>query len=156
MTATRHAAIARLLADAAYYLDERRFDDWTALFTEDASYEVIPKENVDQGLPAALMLCEDRDALLDRVDSLRGIIKYNIHSSRHVLSTCRIEGEHDDGASVQTSFTVYQTSEEGVTRLFCCGSYEDEVVFVDGQPKFRKKRVIVDTASIPTLLAVPI
>jgi 3-phenylpropionate/cinnamic acid dioxygenase small subunit len=48
MTPTRHAAIARLLADAAYYLDERRFDDWTALFTDDASYEVIPKENVDQ------------------------------------------------------------------------------------------------------------
>jgi anthranilate 1,2-dioxygenase small subunit len=156
MTATRHAAIFRLLADAAYYLDERRFDDWTALFTEDASYEVVPKENVDQGLPATLMACEDRDALLDRVDSLRGIIKYNIHSSRHVLSMSRIEGERDDSASVQTSFTVYQTSEEGVTRLFCCGSYQAEIVFVAEQPKFRKKRVIVDTAAIPTLLAVPI
>ena len=143
MDASKYAAINRLMADYAHHLDQRRLNEWVEFFTDDASYEVIPKENVDQGLPAALILCEDRDALKDRLDSLNGIIKYNIHTSRHILSTSRIEREDEDGVFVQTNFSVYQTCQEGVTRLFCCGSYEDQVVFVNDQAAGRCAHIVI-------------
>jgi len=153
--AATNAEISRLLLDYATFLDDSRFGDWVELFTPDASYELITKENVAQGLPAALILCEDKGAIMDRVDSLQ-IIKYNIHFSRHVLSMSRIDAAAGESFSAQTSFAVYQTSQEGVSELFCCGSYEDEIVYLEGRPRFRKKRVIIDTAAIPTLVAIPI
>lgn len=106
-------------------------------------------------LPAALILCEDRAALQDRIDSLT-IIKYGAHTSRHILSTSRIDSAANGAVLVQTNFSVYRTSQEGVSSLFCCGSYEDEIRYVDAVPKIRKKRVIIDTAAIPTLLAIPV
>ncbi len=152
--ATKSAEINRLLLDYGSYLDDCRYVDWMDLFAPEASYELNTKENVAQNLSAALILCEDKGAIQDRVDSLH-IIKYNIHLSRHVISMSRIDAI-GDSFRAQTSFAVYQTSQEGVSELFCCGSYEDEIVYVDGHPKFGKKRVIIDTAAIPTLLAIPV
>ena len=45
---------------------------------------------------------------------------------------------------------------EGQTSLYGVGHYRDQVVNVDGRWLFREKRVIVDTFSIPHLLAVPL
>ena len=152
--AGKSAEIHRLLLDYAGSLDDCRYAEWIDLFAPTASYELNTKENVNQNLPAALILCEDRGAIQDRVDSL-DIIKYNIHFSRHVLGMSRIDAV-GDAFRAQTSFAVYQTSQEGVSELFCCGSYDDEIVYCDGRPKFGRKRVIIDTAAIPTLLAIPV
>ena len=55
--------------DAA--LDEREWERWPEFFTEDAVYKILPRENVDAGLPAAMVYCESRAMLADRVVALR-------------------------------------------------------------------------------------
>ena len=37
-------------------LDNDRLEAWAEFFTEDCRYEIIPKENVDAGLPALSLI----------------------------------------------------------------------------------------------------
>lgn len=52
-------------------LDNDRIEEWPGLFTDDCLYEIVSKENEDQGLPAPLMHCDGIRMLRDRIVSLR-------------------------------------------------------------------------------------
>src|SRR3546814_1760605 len=52
-------------------LDSGNLEAWPQFFTEDCRYEIIPKENVDAGLPAPVIYCRNQKMLRDRVTSLR-------------------------------------------------------------------------------------
>jgi hypothetical protein len=51
---------------------------------------------------------------------------------------------------------VYQTDQEGETRLFATGLYRDRIVVEAGGLKFRDKLVLLDTFAVPSLLATPL
>ena len=53
-------AVEELYAEYAAVLDERRFDEWPLLFTQDCLYQVVPRENEDRGLPLATLSFESR------------------------------------------------------------------------------------------------
>ena len=50
--------------------------------------------------------------------ALREANKYNIHTDRHVIG---LPGILDDGLAAEAPFAVYQTDQEGETRLFATG-----------------------------------
>src|SRR3546814_4576698 len=52
-------------------IDDGRFEEWPDFFTPDATYEILPRENVNQGLPAGVMLCFSQAMMRDRVVSMR-------------------------------------------------------------------------------------
>ena len=58
---------------AAYVgcLDEERFEEWPEFFTDDAIYRIIPRENFEHGLPIAILHCESKGYLQDRVVAIR-------------------------------------------------------------------------------------
>jgi len=64
-------AITRLMHRYARVLDADQLEEWPELFTEDGVYKVLPRENAVQNLPVALILCEGRNAMIDRIRSLR-------------------------------------------------------------------------------------
>ncbi len=149
-------AISDLLSNYVALLDRDDYDKWLEHFTDDCIYKVVPRENIDQGLPGIIVLCENKKMLVDRIVSLREANEYNLHTPRHLISNIRIVGEEHGVYAVETNYAVYQSNLEGETRLFSVGSYDDRVVFENGTPRFKEKVVIVDTYSIPTLLAKPI
>ena len=148
--------IEDLFSDYGQLLDEDKLEVWLGLFTEDAVYEVVPRENDVLNLPVGLMRCDNLNMLRDRVNSLRNANEYNIHSSRRLIGRPRIKVAEENLFEVECSYIVAQTNQEGRTRLFSAGGYRDRVVLVDGEMKFRAKKVIVDTFNIPTLLATPL
>jgi anthranilate 1,2-dioxygenase small subunit len=156
MTAQAKQACADLLAEYAYLIDADRLEDWLDLFVEDATYQIVPRENYVRGLPLQLMLCENKNMLRDRVVSLRQANIYNIHVDRHLVSAVRYQGEENGLHSVGANYAVFQTDQDGQSRLFSVGEYIDTLVVEDGVFKFKDKLVIADTASIPTLLATPL
>ena len=113
------AAVHDLLAEYGALIDLAKFDEWLDLFAEECRYQVLPRENFDRGLPAALVYCDSRAMLEDRIRALREANKYNIHIDRHVIGLPRI---FDNGLEVEAPFAVYQTDQEGATRLFATGS----------------------------------
>ena len=147
------AAVFDLLAEYGALIDTANFDEWLGLFAEECRYRIVPRENFDRGLPAALVFCDSRAMLEDRIRALREANKYNIHTDRHIVGLPRIL---DDGLMVEAPFAVFQTDQEGETRLFATGLYRDVLVPVGSRLKIRDKLILLDTFAIPTLLATPL
>jgi len=137
-------------------IDAAEFDAWLALFAATCTYHVVPRENYERGLPAGLVYCDSRAVLEDRIGALRGANKYNIHTDRHLIGLPRLIGEGGDATLVEASFAVYQTDQEGETRLFATGLYRDRIVVEADGLKFRDKLVLLDTFAVPSLLATPL
>jgi len=155
VTTERHR-IHDLLAEYGALLDAARYDDWLVLFADACSYQVVPRENADAGLPAALIFCDTRAVLEDRIRALQEANKFNIHSDRHLIGLPRITGDGAGEIGVETPFAVFQTDQEGETRLFATGLYRDRLVTVGGALKIRDKLVLLDTFAVPSLLATPL
>jgi 3-phenylpropionate/cinnamic acid dioxygenase small subunit len=137
-------------------IDAVEFDAWLALFAASCTYHIVPRENHERGLPAGLVYCDSRAMLEDRIRALREANKYNIHTDRHLIGLPRLIGEGGDSKLVEASFAVYQTDQEGETRLFATGLYRDRIVIEGGGLKFGDKLVLLDTFAVPSLLATPL
>ena len=74
-----------LLAHYGALIDAAQYEEWLGLFASECRYQVMPRENWQRGLPAALMFCDSRAMLEDRVLALREANKYNIHTDRHLI-----------------------------------------------------------------------
>ena len=149
-------AILDLYSDYALCLDERRFEDWPGFFSESCHYEVQSRENRDLGLPGALIFCDSRGAVEDRVTVLRDTLTYPFLHIRHLIANIRVHGGRDGAFECSASYLVLHSTEEGETRIYSTGKYEDEIVFEADRPRFRKKIVVADTFAIDNLLAVPL
>ncbi len=148
--------VRELLDEYAECIDAERYDDWLALFTEDSVYQIIPRENLEQNLPASLVYCSSKNVLRDRITSLVNANEYNPHYDRHLISGVRVAEEKDGVWRVDANYAVFQTSVEGQSRIFSVGRYADKVVREDGRLRFKEKRVMVDTFSVPSMLATPL
>lgn len=156
MTPDRHQ-LYDLYADYGGLLDAGRYEEWLGLFAEQCAYQVLPRENADAGLPAALIFCDTRATLEDRVRALQEANKFNIHTDRHLIGLPRIVGAADNSAvTVETPYAVFQTDQEGATILFATGLYRDRLVSEAGRLKIADKLVLLDTFAVPSLLATPL
>ena len=151
-----HAAVYDLFAEYGALIDLAKFDDWLDLFADECSYQILPRENFDRGLPAALVFCDSRAVLEDRLRALREANKYNIHTDRHLIGLPRLLRPEADGPVVEAPFAVFQTDQEGSTRLFATGLYRDRLETAREGLKIRDKLVLLDTFAVPTLLATPL
>jgi anthranilate 1,2-dioxygenase small subunit len=150
------AAVHDLLAEYGALLDSAKYDEWLGLFTQECRYQVMPRENYDRSLPAALIFCDTRAVLEDRVRALREANKYNIHSDRHLIGLPRLLSAESEQQVIEAPFAVFQTDQEGSTRLFATGLYRDRLELAEGGLKIRDKLVLLDTFAVPTLLATPL
>ena len=146
-------AVCDLLAEYGALIDRAKFDEWLDLFAEQCRYQIVPRENFDRGLPAALVFCDSRAMLEDRIRALREANKYNIHTDRHVIGLPRI---FDGGMMIEAPFAVFQTDQEGETRLFATGLYRDRLEIAGRCLKIADKLVLLDSFAVPSLLATPL
>ena len=137
-------------------LDNDRLETWPTLFTEDCTYEIVPKENADMGLPIGIIYCTNQKMLRDRVVSLRHANIYEEHSYRHMTSGLTITGEEDGVIETESNYVVIQTRTNGESSVYQAGKYFDRVVRTPDGLRYRSKRVIYDTSRVQTLLATPI
>jgi anthranilate 1,2-dioxygenase small subunit len=145
-----------LYARSAELLDEGPLARWPSLFTEDGSYKAVTRENVDQGWALALMLCESRAAIEDRVHAIEHLSLTIPRRTRHMTSGLRIA---DDGGAwrVDANFTVFETLAGAQTVCFAAGLYCDKIVRdADGVLRFRERTAICDSALIRNSLVIPL
>jgi anthranilate 1,2-dioxygenase small subunit len=156
LTPEQRDAVMELLADVNFCLDSNDLENWVECFEEDAAYRVLSRENVERNLPLPLFICENKNMMRDRVLSLRKANITNPHRDCHVASMPKIRQGADGLVEAQSSYALYQTNNEGSSRLFSVGVYKDKIRLTDNGAKFREREVIVDMFSIPTMLSTPI
>jgi anthranilate 1,2-dioxygenase small subunit len=148
--------IEALYARSAELLDEGPIAQWPSLFTEDGNYKAVTRENIEQGWALALMLCESRAAIEDRVHAIEHLSLTIPRRVRHMTSGLRIT--EDGGAwRVDANFAIFETLAGAQTACFATGLYRDKIVRdVDGVLRFRERIAICDSALIRNSLVIPL
>ena len=149
-------ALYDLYAAYGALIDAGDWDAWLHLFAVACRYQIIPRENAELGLPAGLIFCDSRAVLEDRIMALREANKYNLHTDRHLIGLPRVLSDAAGEVAVEAPFAVYQSDQEGESRLFATGLYRDRIVREPGGLKFRDKLVLLDTFAVPSLLSTPL
>lgn len=148
--------IEELYSDYVECLDEGDLERWPEFFTDECLYQIIPRDNWERGLPLALMLCESKGMLLDRVEALRRTSVYAPRALRHLLSNVRVKGIEDGDVRVQANYAVLQTLSGEETKVFNAGKYVDRVVRQGSRLLFREKRCVFDSVLVPGSLIYPL
>jgi 3-phenylpropionate/cinnamic acid dioxygenase small subunit len=149
-------ALEELYADYAGCLDEERFEDWPAFFTDPCVYKIVPRENFERGLPLATWLCESRGYLADRVTAIRKTAVYAPRYLRRMVSGIRVLGWTGAVLEVRANYLAVETLQDELTRVFNAGQYRDKLVVEGGKLKFREKLCIFDSLLVPNTLIYPL
>ncbi|MGH7045179.1 MAG: aromatic-ring-hydroxylating dioxygenase subunit beta [Stellaceae bacterium] len=148
--------LADLYCAYADALDEGELERWPDFFTEDCLYRVTPRENFEQEMPIALIYCESRGMLIDRVTAIRETALYVPRTLRHLVSNIRLRGVGGEGMRLTASFALLQTMLDRPSELFLCGQYRDRVVEDGGRLRFAERICIYDSTIVPTSLVFPV
>jgi salicylate 5-hydroxylase small subunit len=145
-----------LNASYAAALDDGELERWPTFFTDACTYRIVPRDNYERGLPLAVMHCESRAMLEDRVAALRRASVYAPRAMRHLISGVRLLPAEGDVIHATASYAVLQTLPDRETTVFSAGRYVDELVHADGALLFRQRLVIFDSVLIPGSLVFPL
>lgn len=149
-------ALTRLQERYIAAIDDDCLEQWPDFFLEDGVYEILPKENVDLGLPAGVMHCFGRAMMRDRITSLRKANVYEPQTYRHFTSALCLEPEADGAIRMRSNYLVIRTLSNGDSSVYQAGVYEDVVVPTAEGWRYRSKRAVFDTSRVHTLLAIPV
>ena len=152
--------IEEFLYGEAELLDARRFDEWLALFTDDARYWMPMRRNVPAEQPAREFtregmdvnwFDEGKDTLTRRVKQIRtGVHWAEQPPSRicHMVSNVQILSEAGDGSptaevSIRSRFLIYRNRVETETDLLV-GKREDFLRRVNEGWRIARRKIILD------------
>ena len=166
-TRTREAQIDALLLhhevesfNAAYAaaLDEQRLTDWTEMFTEDAFYVVISRENADRALPVGLIYCDSKRMIEDRAFALEKTTMFAPRYLRHIIGNLQVVGEDGNGAiRARANYALIQVLyDRPEAKLHQVGAYHDVFRRVDGVLKLAERRCVYDSLLIDNALCLPV
>src|SRR5246127_1814202 len=81
-----HREIEDFNTTYAAALDDQRLTDWAEMFTNDAFYLVISRENADRGMPVGLIYCENKGMICDRAFALEKTAMFAPRYLRHIIA----------------------------------------------------------------------
>ncbi len=147
--------IEAFLYREAELLDERRYEEWLDLFTEDAHYFMPMRRNVPHDEPEREFtragtdvnwFDEGKDTLTRRVRQiLTGLHWAEEPRSRicHMVSNVQVAATAAGEVVVKSRFLVYRNRVETETD-FLVGKREDLLRRVDGGWKIARRRIVLD------------
>jgi 3-phenylpropionate/cinnamic acid dioxygenase small subunit len=141
--------ISELLYEEAAAIDERRFEDWLALYTEDAIYWV-PQGEEDDPVHRVSIAYDDHRRLHERVLRLTSGFAYSQDPpSRtcHVVGNVRVTGEADGAIQVASNQIVTEVR-RNVQNIYS-GRFEHELVPADGGYRIRRKTIRLMNSDVP-------
>jgi p-cumate 2,3-dioxygenase subunit beta len=150
----RHALrldVEEFLYEEAALLDAWRLDDWLALFTADARYEV-PSTDVPGGEPAtALMLISDTRSMIaarvKRLNSRKAHREFPWSRTRRIIGNVRILAQEGDHVEAVANFAVYRSRREVGVYM---GQYRYRLVRDGDSFRIRFRRAELDVETLDT------
>ncbi|MDH3640724.1 MAG: nuclear transport factor 2 family protein [Gammaproteobacteria bacterium] len=141
----------------ATVLDDGPLESWPELFAEECLYLVIPRDNYDQGLPLAIMRCESRGMLSDRVHAVQETIMHEPRYLRHQITNIQSSAAADGDLAVSAHYSVIEVLHDELPKILSVGRYLDLVGRgAGGSLHFKEKRVIYDSVLVPNTIVYPL
>jgi len=152
--------VENLVFEWARAIDENRVEAICELLAPDGRYTVQSRFNADRGLPLALIDAHSAAQLRDRIKAMRLANIYEPQHYRHLVSGVQIvdaAGLADGVLAVRSNFVVVRTMErDGEMQLFAAGQCRDLVDVGGETPRFRERRLLLDSRAVETLLVIPL
>jgi 3-phenylpropionate/cinnamic acid dioxygenase small subunit len=148
--------IERLNTEYAYALDNERYDEFPEFFVEDCLYRVVPRENHLLGLPIAVIHCESKGMVKDRVFAARESTMAEPRTFRHFITNVRILEASDEAIRAEANVLIVQTMINRMTEIVLSGFYLDRLVRDDGRLRFKERLCIYDSLLLPTSMIAPV
>ncbi len=143
MTITRQDLVDFVVREARL-LDAKRYDEWNALFTDDAMYWVPLVPDQEDGLNHTSHLYEDkllRDLRIERLKSPRAFSQQPPSRSHHLLQTPTVEEFDADANRYVVRSEFHYTECQGDELQFYVGTCFHHLTVQDGQLRMTLKRV---------------
>jgi anthranilate 1,2-dioxygenase small subunit len=139
-------------------LDEQRLNDWIEMFTDDALYVVVSRENFDRGLPAGLIYCESKAMIRDRAFALKETTMFAPRYLRHFIANLAVLGEDAPGSIKATAnYVLMQVLfDRPDAKIHQIGVYRDVFRRENGQIKLAERRCIYDSLLIDNAMCLPV
>jgi 3-phenylpropionate/cinnamic acid dioxygenase small subunit len=150
-----HREVEEFLYGEAELLDERRFNDWLDLFTEDARYFMPIRRNVKWGelergetseSSEISWFDEGKPTLASRVRQLETGLHWAeepISRVCHMVSNVQVMRVEGQEVHAKSRFLVYRNRLQDETDFFL-GKREDVLRRVEGQLKIARRKIILD------------
>ena len=148
--------VEELQREYAACIDDGRFDEWPAMFTDECHYLIIPRESHAKGYVSGFYSCESRGMLADRILCLRETAIYEAQACRHLIGGTRVIAFDGAICKAETPFAVIRTTQDGAMSIFAAGKYVDTVAFEGARALFREKLVLTDSTRVDILIAAPL
>lgn len=151
-----HFEIERLNGEYARILDSEQFEEFPELFVEDCLYRVVPRENYLLNLPIAVIHCESKGMIKDRVYAARESTMAEPRTLRHFITNLRILEAGADAIRAEANVLVVQTMINRMTEIVLSGFYLDQIVRSNGRFLFKERLCVYDSLLLPTSLIAPV
>jgi p-cumate 2,3-dioxygenase beta subunit len=139
-----------LFYQEAALLDEWRLEEWLALLTDDATYQVPPTDAREGDARYTLFLiADDSLRIRSRVKQLLGKSAWAENPpsrTRRIISNVRVLGADGDNILVTANFAVYRMRYESVDTYV--GRYDYKLVRVGSELRIRQRRAVLDNEAL--------
>lgn len=142
ITASMRDALVDFVYDEARLLDEKNFDAWYELFTDDGLYWIPLSAEQQDGLNHVSLMYEDRLLLKLRIERLkqpRAFSQQPPSRSLHVLQRPHLDGAEPGCYRLRTPMIYTET--RGDEQLMFAATVLHEIVEREGKLMMRCKRV---------------
>lgn len=151
--------VHQLLVAEAELLDDRRYEEWLELFTEDIEYTApvrVSKKNPGPDVVEAnLLFDENLSSLTLRVKRLGTDVAWAEDPpsfTRRLVSNIRVRTqEAEDELEAKSNLMLFRSrGSEGGRHDIICGQREDTLRRVGDSLKIARRRILLDQASLGT------
>jgi anthranilate 1,2-dioxygenase small subunit len=152
-----HREIDEFNSAYAAALDENRLADWAEMFTDDAFYVVISRENADRNMPVGLIYCENKGMILDRANAMKTEM-FAPRYLRHIVGNLQVLDEAANGEiRARANYVVIQVLfDRPDAKLHQVGVYYDKFRRVGDQLKLAERRCVYDNLLVDNALCLPV
>ena len=153
-----HHEIEAFNAAYAATLDDQRLMEWAEMFTDDALYVVISRENFQRDLPVGLIYCENKGMIRDRAFALQETAMFAPRYLRHMISNLSVGEPKGDGTIVaRANYVVLQVLfDRPDATLHQVGTYHDKFRRTGSGLKLSERRCVYDNLLVPNALCLPV
>ena len=139
-------------------LDDQRLMDWVEMFTDDALYVVVSRENYQRDLPVGLIYCENKGMIRDRAFALLETAMFAPRYLRHMIANLSVGSEANDGSIIaRANYVVLQVLfDRPDATLHQVGTYYDKFRRTADGLKLAERRCVYDNLLVPNALCLPV
>lgn len=150
--------VERFNSRYAATLDRGNLEEWPDFFVdEEPLYRIVSRENYDNGMPAAVIYCDSKGMLVDRVNAILNTIVFAPRYTTHFVSNLVVD-ELEGGRAIaaESNFLLIESAIDRNPKVIMAGRYLDRFVRSAGRLRLQERLCIYDTLTVQTSVILPV